>query len=193
MVHIHIVEDCDQAWRAAMNTLESYGSDVRDEDGRLTREVCNLVVEIKHPSQGFPIPGSQWNMVGLEAYAAQMLDPKEKGFDYDYRHRLARKSQIDVAVETLRSSPNTRRAILSTRDLSKDLTAEHTPCLQIAEFLIRDEKLNLICFFRSHDIEQAYPANLFGLNALLEHVANRVGVQPGGLTTVSASAHYYKK
>jgi thymidylate synthase len=193
MVHIHIVKDCNQAWRAAVSTIESYGSDVKDEDGRLTKEVCNLVVEIKHPSQGFPIPGSCWSLVGLRNYAAQMLNPEEKGFDYDYGHRLARESQIDVVVEKLRSCPNTRRAILSTRDLSKDLTAEHTPCLQIAEFLVRDGKLNLTCFFRSHDIERAYPANLFGLNALLEHVANRVGVQPGRLTTVSASAHYYVK
>lgn len=193
MVYTLIAKNCDQAWRAAMNTIESYGSNVKDEDGKLTREVCNLVIEIEHPSQGFPIPGSQWNMVGLREYASQMLDPEEKGFDYDYGHRLARESQIDVLVDKLRSSPNTRRAILSTRDLSKDLTAEYTPCLQIAEFLIRDEKLNLTCFFRSHDIEQAYPANLFGLNALLENVATRVGVQPGRLTTVSASAHYFRR
>lgn len=190
-MHLLRAPDSAQAWKMAVNTIETYGNNIRTEDGKLTREVYNLVVEIKNPSQGFPIPGSGWNLNGLERYAQQLLDPHDKGFDYDYGSRLAREGQLDTLVSKLIVGPTTRRAILSTRDLAKDLTAQHTPCLQIVEILNRDDQLNMTCYFRSHDIKDAYPANLYGLNALLEHVAKEVGTKPGSITTMSCSAHYY--
>lgn len=190
-MHLLRAPDSAQAWKMAVGTIETYGTNVKTEDGKLTREVYNLVVEIKNPGQGFPIPNSGWNLNGLQKYAQQLLDPREKGFDYDYGSRLARAGQIDIISNKLIEEPTTRRAILSTRDLAIDLTAQHTPCLQIVEFLLRDNQLNMTCFFRSHDIRDAYPANLYGLNALLEHVAKEVGTKPGSITTMSCSAHYY--
>jgi len=37
----------------------------------------------------------------------------------------------------------------------------------------------------------AYPANLYGLSRLLEYVADRIGTEPGTITTISVSAHIY--
>lgn len=190
-MHTLIANDATDAWNAAVTTIDVYGHNILTEDGKLTREVENLIVQIKHPDQGYPIPRSKWNLTALEAYASQILDPNEKGFDYDYGNRLGRRNQINIAIEHLRNNPSTRRAILTTRDLSKDLYAQHTPCLQVVEFLLRNDELHMTCFFRSHDIRDAYPANVYGLNSLQRYVADDLNVTPGKLTTVSCSAHYY--
>jgi thymidylate synthase (methanogen type) len=179
------------AWKAAINTIDIYGTDIITEDGQLTREVTNLMIEIKHPNLGYPIPGSGWNMEALDVYSDQIMDPKDKGFVYDYGSRLARGGQIPHVVKMLRKESTTRRAILSTRVLEKDMVEQHTPCLQIVEFLHRQGKLNMTCYFRSHDIKAAYPANIYGLYRLLESVAILAEMKPGGITTISASAHYY--
>jgi thymidylate synthase len=51
----------------------------------------------------------------------------------------------------------------------------------------------MTAFFRSHDLAQAWPSNIYGLAKLLEYVANEVGIEVGSITTISASAHIYKK
>jgi thymidylate synthase len=130
-------------------------------------------------------------MAALEKYAEQIMDPSDKGFVYDYGSRLANMGQIPHVIQMLREEPTTRRAILSTRVLDKDMVEQHTPCLQIVEFLYRNGKLNMTCYFRSHDIKAAYPTNVYGLNRLLETVARLSHMTPGSMTTVSCSAHYY--
>jgi thymidylate synthase len=190
-MHSIKAHDAADAWFAAVTTCDVYGHNVLTEDGKMTREVYNLVIEIAHPGLGYPIPGSKWNLVGLEEYAKQIFNPDEQGFDYTYGHRLARNNQINVAIEHLRNNPTTRRAILTTRDLEKDLFAQHTPCLQVVEFLARGRQLDMTCFFRSHDIKQAYPANVYGLHALQRYVAADIDIPTGSLTTISCSAHYY--
>ena len=61
----------------------------------------------------------------------------------------------------------------------------------IDDFKVRGGKVHLTTVFRSHDFAGAYPANLYGLSKLLEYVAEKVGVLPGKITTVSISAHVY--
>jgi thymidylate synthase len=179
------------AWNAIMTYIDLYGENIVTEDGQMTREIRNLIVEIEHPGEGYPIPGSKWSITALDMYAGQILDPRDKGFDYDYGSRLARMGQIDVVIDKLRENPNTRRAILSTRDIGIDQFAQHTPCLQIVEFLHREGKLHMTCFFRSNDMRDAWPSNIYGLTALLNYVATMADMEAGSITTHSVSAHYY--
>lgn len=62
----------------------------------------------------------------------------------------------------------------------------------VDDFKLRDGRLHLTAFFRSHDFAGAYPANLFGLSEVLAYVACEVGAIPGSITTLSASAHIYE-
>jgi thymidylate synthase len=179
------------AWRSIMTHISLYGEDVITEDRKMTRELRNLIVEIEHPGEGYPIKGTGWSIEALDVYAEQILDHNDKGFVYDYGSRLAQDGQIDNVIEHLKQDPTTRRAILSTRNRCQDMYEQHTPCLQIVEFLNRCGKLHMTCFFRSNDMRDAWPSNIYGLYALLKHVAESVGVEPGSITTHSVSAHYY--
>ena len=62
----------------------------------------------------------------------------------------------------------------------------------VDDFKLRDGRLHLSIFFRSHDFAGAYPANLYGLARLLQYVCCEVGAEPGSISTTSASAHIYE-
>ncbi len=100
--------------------------------------------------------------------------------------------QIDQVIHRLKASPSTRRATAVTWIPPVDNAKDEVPCMIVDDFKLRDGRLNLTVFFRSHDFAGAYPANLYGLARVLEHVAREVGAEPGSISTTSASAHIYE-
>jgi thymidylate synthase len=74
------------------------------------------------------------------------------------------------------------------KDLETDL---HSPCQVVADYKIRDGLLMAGHLFRSHDFGGAYPQNVYGLAQLQKQIADEVGVEPGSITTMSRSAHFY--
>lgn len=179
------------AYRWACDLIQRFGENVITEDGQATKEIRNLVLQVESPTVGWPIGGSGWDIPALERYAqTEILSPKNNlGFDYTYGERLG--EQIEQVIGKLKEEPNSRRAIATPWLRTHDIAMKHPPCLIVLDFLIRGEALHLTAFFRSHDIKQAWPANVYGLGQLLKHVADEVGVEVGSLTTVSVSAHIY--
>lgn len=180
------------AWRWAVHEIKTRGQKVTDENGAKTKELRNLVLTVTDPSVGWPIDSSGWDIPALEVYAkTEMLsDENRTGFEYTYGERLA--PDFDYISRLLTKNPTSRRAILVTW-WDEDLNSNDPPCLIVLEFLVRDGKLHMTAFFRSHDIERAWPANVYGLHAIQKHIAAKLpGVEPGEITTVSASAHVYE-
>ena len=192
-----------EAWKWACSIVNTYGDKVITEDRKVTKEVRNLMVQLLEPGESWPIPGSNWDLPGLDEYAEQLLSPINPGFDYSYGNRLrayysadgideTEIDQIGVLIEKLKENPTTRRAIAITWQPGVDNFRQHTSCLQLVDFLYRQDRLHLSAVFRSHDLRQAWPANVYGLNKLLEHVAKEADMRPGSLTTFSVSAHVYE-
>jgi len=100
--------------------------------------------------------------------------------------------QIDHVIRRLQESSSTRRATAVTWIPPLDETREEVPCMIVDDFKLRDGRLNLSVFFRSHDFAGAYPANLYGLARVLEYVSREVEASPGSISTTSASAHIYE-
>ena len=202
-----------QAWAWALNIIEQFGDKIRTEDGQLCKEVMNLQVTVLEPCIGWPIQGSGWDMAGLNRYAEQLLSPENPGFDYTYGERLnaygyaiqvmdgdtpgefvwCGYNQVDYIISKLRENPTTRRAIAITWSIPDDPIKRHVPCLQSVDFLYRAGKLHEVAYFRSQDVLQAWPANVYGLSRLLDYVAGKTGMVAGSVTTFSASAHIYEK
>ncbi len=189
-----IFNNPSDAWLWALSQIQNKGTNIITEDNALIREVLNLKLTVKNPLQGFPIVGSGWNLPALDTYAAELCTFSYdcSGFDYMYNERMGR--QIYYITEMLRKYPTTRRATAYLWLPEKDLeTTLHKPCQIVADYKIRDNKLYATHFFRSHDIKDAWPQNVYGLAKLQEQIANDVGCQTGSLTTFSASAHFYIK
>jgi len=196
------------AWLYALHQIEQNGTNLVTEDGQLIREILNLSLTIQNPLSGYPISGSGWDLPALDRYASQLLNKENPGFDYTYGNRLRayeciftdsdvgslqtiKWDQINLIIGKLKKDKNTRRALAITWRPDRDIVADHSPCLIVLDFVIRQSKLYLTAFFRSQDLKRAWPSNVYGLAKLQEIIAHQVGIQTGPLTTMSVSAHYY--
>ena len=181
-----------EAWQTALNEIAQHGTNILTEDNKLTREILNLELTIKHPLQGHPLAGCGWKLPALEQYAQDLCNfsYELKGFDYNYCERMGR--QVFYATNQLKRYPTSRRATIFLWLPEKDLeTGLHNPCQIMADYKIRNNKLQAAHVFRSHDIRDAWPANVYGLAKLQEQIAKELDVGLGPLTTYSISAHYY--
>jgi thymidylate synthase len=185
------------AWYRGLNLIWNHGHEVTDERGSRIREYLNLMIVIQNPYIDRIPKDISWNEERLEEYAKQLITGENvQDFEYTYGQRLRNWNeeidQIAYVIDKLKQNPTTRRATAVTWVPTIDTVVDEVPCMIIDDFKIRGGKVNLTTLFRSHDFAGAYPANLYGLSRLLEYVAGEVGVSPGMITTISASAHIYE-
>ncbi len=187
------------AWHRGINLIWRQGGEIRDERGTSIKELIGLQVIVEDPYSDMIPHEYSWNKERLDEYALQLRTGENPGFEYTYGERLrswslpevASVDQIEHVIRRLNASPSTRRATAVTWIPPVDTARDEVPCMIVDDFKLRDGRLNLLVFFRSHDFAGAYPANLYGLARLLEHVASEVGAMPGSISTTSASAHIY--
>lgn len=188
-----------EAWQRGLSLIWRQGSQITDERGTRIRELLSLQVVVEDPYHEMIPSQYSWNEERLEEYAQQLLSGNNPGFEYTYGERLRAWSlpgvpaldQIEQAVQRLRASPATRRATAVTWIPPVDACKDEVPCMIVDDFKLRDGRLHLSVFFRSHDFAGAYPANLYGLARVLQYVSGQVGALPGSISTTSASAHIY--
>lgn len=208
------------AWHRGLNLIWRQGHELTDERGTRIRELLSLQVVVEDPYRDMIPHEYSWNEERLEEYALQLLSAENPGFEYTYGNRLrswmlpvpspggqsptchppacqssinqSPIDQIEQIKRHLKASPATRRATAVTWIPPLDEFRDEVPCMIVDDFKLRDGRLNLSVFFRSHDFAGAYPANLYGLARVLEHVAKDVGATPGSISTLSSSAHVYE-
>ena len=189
------------AWHRGINLIWRQGEELVDERGTRIKELLALQVIVEDPFREMIPSEYSWNRERLEEYGLQLLCKDNPGFVYTYGERLRSwvvpgaegmpVDQLMHAIDRLKASPSTRRATAVTWIPPLDNSRDEVPCMIADDFKLRDGRLNLAVFFRSHDFAGAYPANLYGLAGVLQFVAGEVGVSPGSISTTSASAHIY--
>ncbi len=186
------------AWLEALSLVDKFGAVKRTEYGNKMREIFNLVAVINEDdgslAEFFPFTAKD-----LEAYLPSILTPERPAaISYTYGSRLFSREdrmnadQVTLAIEHLKRTPHTRRAVAFTWRVSEDSGSEHPPCLTQIVWGIREGRLFQTVVFRSHDIFSGWPMNLLALRKLQQNVAKEVGVKTGALTCVSNSAHVYE-
>jgi thymidylate synthase len=189
-----------EAWERGLNLIWRQGQELTDQRGTRIKELLSLQIVVEDPYRDMIPSQYSWNEDRLKEYAQQLLSGENPGFEYTYGERLRSWSlcgqdavdQIGYAVERLKASASTRRATAVTWIPPLDDRREEVPCMIVDDFKLREGRLHLSVFFRSHDFAGAYPANLYGLAGLLEHVSREVGATPGSISTLSSSAHIYE-
>lgn len=97
--------------------------------------------------------------------------------------RLFGNGSVDKTIRLLRSSPDTRRAIIpvfSPEDVGHE--SRNLPCLASIQFATRNGKLNAYVTMRSQAAVGVLPYDAFLLTMLQEYVAMRVGIPLGEYT-----------
>ncbi len=114
-------------------------------------------------------------------------------YDGAYGPRI--KSQMDYIYRLLKQYPTSRRAVISIynqKDQNENLTFD-VPSTISLQFLLRKNKLNLICYMRSNDFWNGLPFDVGIFGFLQEVMASWLKVELGTYTHFAGSAHIYFK
>ena len=128
---------------------------------------------------------------GLKDYTRTIIDGSEvPNVSYTYGQRIR---QYEIQILASLSSDKDSRHAYATTIKAPSLHMDDAPCLVYIQFLYEpiDNKLNLYCVFRSHDMLKAAAANAFALVQLLRYYCTKLDMTPGIVEITSISAHIY--
>jgi len=100
-------------------------------------------------------------------------------------------NQIELAIWLYKNKGHRNNQIVLQIAKPTDMLLQDPPCLRHIDTRIQDNKLHFIIYFRSWDLWAGMPANLAGIEALQQYMANEIGVQQGEFIVESKGLHLY--
>jgi thymidylate synthase len=191
--HVVVRETILEAWKEVLHLLTRFGRRVTLKKGdRLELQHVKVVVEKPRFETEEKLKAVNIDPLKLRQYQEDILKGELRGDEtYKYGHRLRTHFGLDTlaaCVERLKKDPEDRKVYVALWDTRRDLTIkEGRPCLVSLFFRKFENKLTLSATFRTHNAMDAYPMNLYGLKAIQNWVAERVGLPLGAITVVSHS------
>ena len=185
------------AWLDILKTIMNFGDLKKSQFHDDQKEVLNMVAVIHGEDPDDPDwkPFYEFTREELNGYIPQVITKKSiEGVEYTYGQRLRDHDGIDQVkgiIDKIKGCRFTRRAVAFTWDVSKDHDSSKSPCLDLIQAVVQDDKLHLTAYFRSNDMYGAWPRNAYALRKLQKIMAEGVGISMGALTTISCSAHIY--
>ena len=99
--------------------------------------------------------------------------------------------QIARVVENIRTSPDSRRLIVSAWNVAQIDQMALPPCHCLMQFYVADGRLSLQLYQRSGDVFLGVPFNIASYALLLMMVAQVTGLKPGTFVHTLGDAHLY--
>lgn len=99
--------------------------------------------------------------------------------------------QIKIAVDQIKSNPDSRRIIVSAWNVGELDKMALAPCHAFFQFYVADGKLSLQLYQRSADIFLGVPFNIASYALLLQMMAQVCGLKAGDFVHTFGDAHIY--
>lgn len=117
-------------------------------------------------------------------------------FSYSYNERMS--YQIDGIIDEIKKNPDSRQLIIQIFNAKIDHSRigsgdSRIPCSMHYQFMVREEKLDIMYFMRSCDINEHWTNDIYLAFLLQEFIARQSGYEVGKLFFTAASLHSYKK
>ena len=186
-----------EAYHAALEALYENNDTVPCPDYNTTQKEAAVTFVVEQP---LAEPMISRLFIGdprsLEQYRQEMLDGildfevARGNWEYTYHLRMA--DQLPWILDELRRNPDSRRAVISTRD-EADMESGSPACLQNLQFMMRGGALHCKVLFRSNDATKASYMNAFALIMLQKRIAGELGVPVGTYTHRANSYHVYER
>ena len=127
-----------------------------------------------------PIYGYQWRK-----WPRFREDPETGAMRKDYV------DQIQVALDTIKKNPDSRRIIVSAWNVADIDKMALPPCHAFFQFYVANGRLDMQMYQRSADMALGVPFNIASYALLLTMFAKECGLVPGVLTHTLGDAHIY--
>lgn len=132
----------------------------------------------------------------LIAYNAKMknyLNQETGNFDGAYGLRIAKNAQLEYCYNQLKEDKDSRQALITINDYTDRQISLDKPCTISLQFLIRDDKLDMIVTMRSNDLLWGLCLDVPAFCFIQETMAFWLGIEVGKYIHQPASLHYYKE
>lgn len=188
----------DEAWLKVVNAVMRYGTTKGTRKEETLRQYFHIGVTFPVPVVEAIAPCFNLTSAALEHYYRSFAssDPPDAGVDYRYGQRLQNwrgHNQLQEVIARLRRAPDTKRATITLLDATDLETLEDAPCYISASFGITEGLLHSSHVFRSHDIFEGWPTNVFSILRLHREVTQTLGVGLGNFTVTSTNAQVYER
>lgn len=214
-----IYDTFNNAWLGLVKKILRNGSPITSRDGDclemlnvsftlLVPEASWLSVSARKLSRAYAAAEVMWYASGsnkirdIAAYApsyTRFAEPSDPSIaNGAYGDRLFRYNQFSRVLRLLKSSPNTRQAIISLwsgHDLKKamDRSSPDIPCTICLQFLLRHNQLNCIAYMRSNDLYLGMPYDVFAFTYFQRMIATTLGCELGWYSHHVGSLHLYDR
>lgn len=186
-------------WIKVLNQINKFGFEKMSSYDEKQRELLDIITIIdgEDPDNPYIPDYLYFNKDDLINYYPQMMtDTVFPGVEYTYGSRLRNHegiNQVELMIKELQREAFSRRAVAFTWNVEKDCKSSKSPCLDLIQALIQDNKIYLTAYFRSNDMFRAWPQNAFGLLKIQKEIAEKLNVGLGKLAIISSSAHIYER
>ncbi|VDM52225.1 unnamed protein product [Angiostrongylus costaricensis] len=126
-----------------------------------------------------PVYGFQWRHFGAEY----------KGPDANYDGQGV--DQLAEVIRQIRTTPDSRRIILSAWNPSDLNIMALPPCHTLCQFYVQDEELSCQLYQRSGDMGLGVPFNIASYSLLTHMIAHVCGLKAGDFVHTLGDAHVY--
>ena len=179
-----------------MNTQEVEGAIIKVKNPR-SRILNNKLRKVSIP---FAIGEWLWHMEGrddlrmIQYYAPSYDKYSDDGKTLNGAYGPRIKKSLLKIVEILKKDPDSRRAVVPIYGKEDaGLDSKDIPCTIGFQFLIRNNKLDMIVNMRSNDIFLGFPYDTFNFTMWQEYVACKLNIEIGTYTHIANSLHFYEK
>jgi thymidylate synthase len=211
MVRLVQEETLDDALNELFTALRSQGDITHPTQGE-ARELVGVGVELLHPrarvsrsqtrGRMFSALGEfLWYLSGsddlemiryyITSYDKYAFEGRIEGA---YGPRLFGKlSRLEDVIELLQRRKDTRRAVVQIFEHSDLENRVDVPCTTSMQFLLREDRLDLVVTMRSNDAFLGLPHDVFAFTMIQEIVARRLGAKLGRYVHFVGSMHAYER
>lgn len=204
------VDNLAEVYKVIGRELLENGEIVRPR-GRETKELLTPVIHLKDPrSRLCYCEGRNFSIVYAIVESLMLFSSKNgvqyfstfnknmENFSDDgaslhgcYGKRIA--EYIPSIVRKLKSDKDSRQAIINIYNSNNDsyYCGKDTPCTLALNFIIRNNKLNMIVYMRSNDIIWGLPYDIYMFTTMQEVIANELGIDLGFYRHIPTSLHVY--
>jgi len=216
-----ITNTIGEAHERVVDFIRKRGEIIQTEDKEWTTEAIDVKIRVANPFDEPRISKYCFmGKRGFEEYANNIVYGYSKhiGFIYDYHTRLfdwgggsqddgmvtytgktpqdtfyikGKTDQVEYIIDKLKSDITSRRALATTWIPPLDEKRKDVPCLQLVQFLVRNNKLEMFVVFRSEDMLSGFGQNAYGLTMLQKYIAKELDISIGSYHHYVISGHIY--
>ncbi|MDD4352886.1 MAG: thymidylate synthase [Candidatus Nanoarchaeia archaeon] len=186
-------ESIGNAWKDALKLIKYKGNSVYDGEIKL-KEIINLIFEIENPLENDEIIKKFGDEAMIKFMFSNFLEQEPVlNWGYSYGQRIFNFENIDQLEDIkqkLKKNTESKSATLCLMNPPKD--KNHSPCINVLDFKIRDGHLILTAFFRSQDIGKKFYADALCITHLGKMITKEFENIPIKLVMNIVSAHIYE-